>query len=61
MVKAVMYKILRLFCGVADIFRALERFLQAWIKKLAGAADRLHGFLFGLHNQQRLCGQEQEI
>ena len=61
MVKAVNYKFLRLFCGVADIFRALERFLQAWIKKLAGVAERLHSFFFGLLNQQRLCGQEQEL
>ncbi len=58
MIKAAFWKFLRLFGWAVDVFRALERFLQAWIKKLTGAAERLHGFLLGLYSQTWLCEQE---
>lgn len=51
MIKAAFLKFLRLFGWAVDILRALERFLQAWIKKLTGAAERLYSFLRGLYNQ----------
>ncbi len=59
MIKAAFWKFLRLFGWVVDVFRALERFLQAWIKKLTGAAERLYSFLLGLYSQTWLCKQEQ--
>lgn len=51
MIKAAFLKFLRLFGWAVDLLRALERFLQAWIKKLTGAAERLDSFLHGLYNQ----------
>ena len=58
MIKAAFWKFLRLFGWAVDVFHALERFLQAWIKKLTGAAERLRGFLLGLYRQTWLCEQE---
>lgn len=61
MIKAAFLKFLRLFGWAVDLLRALERFLQAWIKKLTGAAERLYSFLRGLYNQTWLYEQEKVI
>ena len=59
MLKTAFLKILRLFGWDAGLARALERLLQAWIKKLTGAAERLSSFLFALQNEQLLLEQEE--